>query len=119
MSVWRWHITMATSILHRVSGCALYAAALLGTAWALSLASGPDAYDLFKLILGSFPGKIVMFLFSLAVFYHLAKGVQHLVWDTGRGLDIKSANAGAVATIAFTIIATLATWALAGAMGAL
>ena len=119
MSVWRWHITMATSILHRISGCALYAAALLVTAWALSLAAGPEAYGAFKAVLGSFPGKVVLFLFSLAVFYHLAKGVQHLVWDTGAALDLKSANAGAAASIAFAVVATVAVWVIAGMTGAL
>lgn len=119
MSVWRWHITMATSIMHRMSGSALYGTALIVTAWALSLAAGPDAYDAFMSVMGSFPGKVVLFLITLAVFYHLAKGVQHLIWDSGAALDIKSANAGAVACIAFTIAATIAVWIIAAMTGAL
>ena len=119
MSVWRWHITMATSIMHRMSGCALYGTALIVTAWALSLAAGPEAYDTFMWLMGSFPGKVVLFLISLAVFYHLAKGIQHIFWDAGVGLDIKSANAGAVAAIAFGIAATLAVWIIAAMTGAL
>jgi len=119
MSVWRWHLTMATSIMHRMSGCALYGTALIVTAWALSLAAGPEAYGTFKAVLGSFPGKVVLFLISLAVFYHLAKGVQHLVWDAGHGFELKSANAGAVASIAFAIAATLAVWVIAAMTGAL
>jgi succinate dehydrogenase / fumarate reductase cytochrome b subunit len=120
MSVWRWHITMATSIMHRMSGVALYGAALIVTVWALCLAAGPSWYEYFMVVvLGSIPAKVVLFLITLAIFYHLAKGVQHLIWDTGRGLDVKAANAGAVASIAFGITASVAVWIIAAMTGAL
>ena len=117
--LWRWHITMWTSILHRATGCALYAGALIAAAWAIALAQGPDAYAEFKSLLGSIPGKVVMFGLTLCVFYHLANGVRHLVWDSGHGLDLKSANASAVVVFAFAAAATLAIWGLAGMTGAL
>ena len=117
--LWRWHITMWTSILHRATGVALYVGALIVAAWAVALASGPDAYAGFKGLMGSIPGKVVMFGLTLSVFYHLANGVRHLVWDTGRGLDVKSANASAVVVFAFAAAATLAIWAIASQTGAL
>lgn len=119
LSVWRWHMTMATSILHRGTGVALYAGALIAAAWAVSLAGGPQAYGAFKGLLGSPLGKLVMLGFTVAFFYHLGNGVRHLVWDAGHGLDVKSANASAVAVFAFTIAATLAVWAIAAMTGAL
>lgn len=119
LQVWRWHITMATSILHRATGCALYVGALIAAAWAVSLASGPEAYALFKGLMGSWLGLFVMFGLTLSLFYHLANGVRHLVWDTGRGLDVKSANASAVVVFAFAVAATLAVWGIAGMTGAL
>jgi succinate dehydrogenase / fumarate reductase cytochrome b subunit len=118
LQVWRWHITMATSILHRASGVGLYVGALIGAAWAISLAQGPDAYATFKHVLGSPLGKLVMFGLTLSFFYHLANGVRHLVWDTGHGLDVKSANASAVVVFAFTAAATIAVWAIAVMTGA-
>ncbi len=117
--LWRWHITMWTSILHRATGVALYVGALIVAAWAISLGAGPDAYADFKAVLGSIPGKVVMFSLSVCVFYHLANGVRHLVWDSGHGLDIKSANASAVVVFAFAAAATLAIWGLAAMTGAL
>jgi succinate dehydrogenase / fumarate reductase cytochrome b subunit len=117
--LWRWHITMWTSILHRATGVALYVGALIAAAWALSLAEGPDAYAEFKGLLGSIPGKVVMFGLTVSVFYHLANGVRHLVWDTGHGLDVKSANASAVLVFAFAAAASLAIWGIAGITGAL
>jgi len=117
--LWRWHITMWTSILHRASGLALYVGGLIAAAWAIALAQGPDAYAQFKGLLGSVPGKVVMFGLTVAFFYPLASGVRHLVWDTGHGLDLKTANASSVVVFAFTFAATLAIWAIAYQTGAL
>jgi succinate dehydrogenase cytochrome b556 subunit len=44
LQVWRWHLTMLTSILHRATGMALYGGALIVTAWALALGAGPDGW---------------------------------------------------------------------------
>ncbi|MDP1597788.1 succinate dehydrogenase, cytochrome b556 subunit [Phenylobacterium sp.] len=118
-TIWRWHLTMATSILHRASGCALYGGGLILAIWAMTLAAGPEAYGTFKAVMGSFPGKIVMFGLTLATFYHLAKGIQHLIWDAGHGYNLKTATMGAIATIAFAIAATLAVWIIAAMTGAL
>jgi succinate dehydrogenase / fumarate reductase cytochrome b subunit len=119
LQVWRWHITMATSILHRATGVALYVGALIAAAWAITLAQGPDAYGVFKHVMGSPLGKLVMLGLTVSFFYHLANGVRHLVWDTGHGLDVKSANASAVVVFAFTAAATIAVWAIAAMTGAL
>jgi succinate dehydrogenase / fumarate reductase cytochrome b subunit len=117
--LWRWHITMLTSILHRATGVALYVGALIAAAWAVALASGPDNYAAVKGLLGSLPGKVVMFGLTLSVFYHLANGVRHLVWDSGHGFQVKTANASSVVVFAFTLAATLAVWLIAGMTGAL
>lgn len=119
LQVWRWHVTMLTSILHRASGVGLYIGALIVAAWAVSLAAGPECYATFKAVLGSFPGKVLLFALTAGVFYHLANGVRHLVWDAGQGLDIKSANASAIFVIVLTAVATVAFWIAAALMGAL
>lgn len=119
MQVWRWHATMLTSILHRATGVALYVGALILTAWAVTLAAGPEAYATFKALLGSPLGKLVMFGLTASAFYHLANGVRHLFWDAGAGFDLKSANASGVAVFAFTAVATVAVWIIAGLTGAL
>jgi succinate dehydrogenase / fumarate reductase cytochrome b subunit len=116
--LWRWHITMWTSILHRATGVALYVGGLIAAAWAITLADGPDRYAQFKHLLGSPLGKLVMFGLTISFFYHLANGIRHLVWDTGHGLDLKSANLSSVVILAFTAAATLAIWAIASMMGA-
>jgi succinate dehydrogenase / fumarate reductase, cytochrome b subunit len=119
LQVWRWHVTMLTSILHRVTGVGLYLGGLIAAAWAISLAAGPEAYETFKAVLGSPLGKFVMFGMTLSLFYHLANGIRHLIWDLGYALDLKSANSSAYMVFGFTVAATLATWAIAFQIGAL
>ena len=119
LQVWRWHVTMFASIAHRATGIALYVGALILAAWAVSLAAGPDVYAGFKGLLGSPLGKLVLFGLTVSAFYHLASGVRHLVWDTGRGLEPKKADAACIASIAFGIVAAVLLWIVAGLMGAL
>lgn len=115
--LWRWHLTMATSILHRATGIALYVGFLIAAAWAVALAEGPDAYGEFKALLGSPLGLVVMFGLSLSYFYHLANGARHILWDSGRGLDPKAATASSVFILAFTAAATAGAWWIAHMMG--
>jgi succinate dehydrogenase / fumarate reductase cytochrome b subunit len=119
LQVWRWHVTMLTSILHRVTGVGLYLGGLIAAAWAIALASGPEPYAIFKDLLGSPLGKVVMFGMSLSAFYHLGNGVRHLVWDLGHGLDKDSANQSAYVVFGFAIAATIAVWVIAYMTGAL
>lgn len=119
LQVWRWHITMACSILTRATGVALYVGALVLAAWAVSLASGPDAYAQFRGLIGSLPGKVVLFGLTVSLFYHLAAGVRHLVWDSGQGFRPKTADMSGMMAIAFGLAAAVAVWVLAGMMGAL
>ncbi len=119
LQVWRWHVTMLTSILHRVTGVGLYLGGLIAAVWAISLASGPEAYGTFMALLGSPLGKVVMFGMSASVFYHLGNGVRHLIWDMGYGLDKEQANSSAFVVFGFAIAATVAVWAIAYMTGAL
>jgi succinate dehydrogenase / fumarate reductase cytochrome b subunit len=110
LQVWRWHITMAASILTRASGVALYVGLLIVVAGALALASGQEAYDAYTGIMGSILGKLVLFGLTVAIFYHLAAGIRPLVFDTGKGFAPGAANASAAFCIAFAIVAALAAW---------
>src|ERR1700761_1924555 len=80
LQVWRWHITMATSILHRATGIALYVGALILAGWAVALAMGPDAFATYRALLGNPLGQLVLFGLTVSLFYHLANGVRHLFW---------------------------------------
>ena len=119
VQVWRWHITMASSILHRATGSALYGGALILAGWAAALAAGPGPFGTYKAILGSLPGKVVLFGLTVCVFFHLANGVRHLAWDAGEGFEPRTADMTAAAAIAFAVTATVAVWVIAAISGAL
>ena len=111
---WRWHITMLGSILHRATGMALYAGAILVAAWLFSMMMGPDAYDSFARLAGSIPGQLALFGFTLAVLYHALNGVRHLFWDVGRGFTPKLASATGWLVILLAIVGAVAVWLAAG-----
>lgn len=113
MSVWRWHVTMATSILHRATGVALYVGALIIAGWAVALASGQEAFDGYRALLASPLGLLVLFGLTFSLFYHLANGVRHLFWDAGKGFEPKTADMTGWAAIAFAVVSTVLIWAIA------
>ncbi len=113
LQVWRWHITMAASILTRATGVALYAGLLIVAWGVLALASGADAYAAFLAIMGSILGRLVLFGITFSIFYHLAAGIRHLVWDFGKGFEPKTANMSAFFCIGFGLAAAVVVWLLA------
>jgi succinate dehydrogenase / fumarate reductase cytochrome b subunit len=119
LTVWRWHATMLSSILHRASGCALYVGALILGGWAIALAMGPESYADYMGVLAGPLGKLVLLGLTAAIFYHTANGIRHLVWDAGKGFDPKFSDLTAIVVIAFTVAATAATWIIAGMTGSL
>ena len=101
--IWRWHLTMAASILHRVTGVGL-GALQIGTPGSIA---------------GSIVGKAGFFVLTLCVFYHLANGVRHLAWDAGFGFKPQTATQTATLVIGFAIVATIALWGVLAATGAI
>ena len=116
IQVYRWQWTSVLSILHRMSGVALTAGSLLLVYWLAALADGPGAYGHARAVLGSVPGRLVLFGFSAALFFHLANGVRHLFWDAGLGFDLPTAQGSARAVVVLTVVLTFAAWAIAYAM---
>ena len=78
--------------------------------WLLAAASGPDAYDVVQGFLGSWLGLLLLFGWTVSLFYHLCNGIRHLVWDTGVGLDLKSTYATGWTVVVATAILTLIAW---------
>ena len=109
LQVYRWQLTSVMSILHRLSGVALSAGAILLVWWLVAAAEGPRAYAGVQGFLGSWIGLLLLFGWSAALFYHLCNGLRHLWWDSGRGFDLPSVYGSgwtvAIAAGALTVIA--------------
>ncbi len=93
LQVYRWQITMALSILHRMTGVALAVGTLLLVWWLLAAASGPQAFATVQGFIGSWIGQLLLFGWSFALFYHLCNGIRHLAWDAGFGFEIETMTA--------------------------
>jgi succinate dehydrogenase / fumarate reductase cytochrome b subunit len=112
LSIYRWPVTMVSSILHRATGIAMAVGFVLFAVWLADAAAGPDAYAAFTEAMGSTFGEILMVGWSWAFFYHLANGIRHLVWDTGHGFEKEQANASAWFVIIASVVLTGLFWLL-------
>ena len=111
LTIYRPQITSMTSILTRVTGNALIVAAVLIVWWFLAAASGPEAFARADFVLTSWFGDVVLALSVWALWYHMLAGLRHLYWDTGRGLEIETAEALGIACVAGSIVLTVLTLA--------
>lgn len=101
---------MALSILHRVTGVGLSVGLLLFVAWLVAVASGSEAYANTLVVFGHPLTKFLFAAFSFSFFYHLCNGVRHLVWDTGHGLERRSARASGWAAFLSAVALTVVFW---------
>jgi len=116
LQVYRWQWTMALSILHRGTGLFLSLGALYLVCWLLAIASGPDAYAAVSGFAGSIVGRLLLLGWTFSLFYHLANGIRHLVWDAGIALDLKSSYISACLVIAAAVALTVIAWIAAYAV---
>jgi len=111
LQIYRKQLNSATSILNRVTGIAMLGSALLIVWWLLAAATGEAYFDLVDGLMTSLLGDVVMTLSVLGLWYHTLGGLRHLIWDTGRGLELEAADrmgwamiVGAVALTILTLI---------------
>lgn len=106
-------LTMMMSIAHRITGTALYAGTLLLAWYLVAMAAGPDAFSTVSVVFGSLLGRLVLFLFTWALFHHLMGGIRHFVWDLGYGMGHPEREWLARGTLAGGILLTLVVWGVA------
>jgi len=109
LQVYRWQWTMALSILHRITGVALAVGTLLLVWWLVAAASDPAYFAVVNGYVGHWLGRLLLFGWTFALFYHLANGIRHLLWDAGWGFELRTAHAtGIVAVLAGAALTVLA-----------
>lgn len=110
LQIYRWQITSVMSILHRLTGVALAAGTLLLVYWLVAAAMGPAEFAAAQACIGSVFGRILLFGWSLALFYHLANGIRHLAWDAGLGFELPAVTRSGWLVLAATLALTAAAW---------
>jgi len=100
-------INMVMSIVHRLTGAALYFGTLLLAWWLVAVAIGPDAYGMVATVLGSWIGRIVLIGYCWALMHHMFGGIRHFIWDAGRGYDPGTIDFLAWGTLAASVVTTV------------
>ena len=106
-------MTSVLSITHRATGAGLVVGTLLLVYWLAAAAIGPKAYGQAQVVLGSMLGQLFLFLWTWALFYHLANGIRHLFWDAGHGFELEKATQSGWAVVWSSIILTVLCWLIA------
>lgn len=109
---YRWQYTMALSILHRITGCAMSVGLLLLVYWLAAAASGAEAYARAQQAFTHPLLRLALIVFSFSFFYHLLNGVRHLVWDVGHGFEKKTARASGWFVFLGAVVITAFFWFL-------
>jgi len=109
--VWyRFQITSALSILHRLTGIALAVGSIVLAWWLVAVAAGGQVFATTHAFIASPVGVLLLFLWSFAFFYHLCNGVRHLAWDAGYGFELRQAFFGGYAVLVATVVLTALAW---------
>lgn len=112
LQIYRMPLTAITSILTRITGNALIVATLLIVWWLLAAATGPEYFATVDGIARSWFGKLVFLGSIWAVWYHMLTGLRHLYYDSGRGLEIPTAEKLGWACIIGSVVLTVLTVAI-------
>ena len=110
LQIYRPMLTMTMSIVHRITGAALYFGMLLIAWWVIAAASGPNAYANFEWFVGSLIGRVLLFGYTWALIHHMLGGIRHLVWDTLHGFEPAERELLTLATLIGSIALTLLVW---------
>lgn len=112
LQIYKPMLSMTMSIVHRITGVALYAGVIL-LVWWLTAAATSDAY--FDWVNGFFAGwfgRLIMFGFTWALVHHALGGIRHYIWDTGKGFELKTVETLVRLNIIGSIVITVLLWVI-------
>jgi succinate dehydrogenase / fumarate reductase cytochrome b subunit len=110
IQVYRPQLTSVLSIANRITGIVLSACAVILVIWLIAAASGPEAYSRFHNVIAFWPGQILLLAATFAFFLHLCGGIRHLIWDTGRGFELRQIYASGWIVVVGSVVLTLVCW---------
>ncbi len=105
--------TMVMSIVHRITGSALYVGTLLVAWWLIAAATNEEYFNFVNSIYGSWIGRLVLLGYTWALIHHMIGGIRHLIWDTGRGLEKETTTKMAWGSLILSVALTILIWVAA------
>ena len=117
LQVYKPQISSVLSIFHRLSGVALTGGAVVLALWLAAAAESPHTFLVAQRLVDSFAGLMVLFGFTVMLFYHSCNGIRHLLWDAGYGFDLSTMHRTGYIVIGATLVLTAVAWAVGFAIG--
>ena len=112
LQIYRLPLPALMSITHRLSGVVLSSGTVLVAVWLMMLAAGEDSFALAQAVVSHPLGQLVLFGYSVALFYHACNGVRHLFWDAVIGLNIPAIYKSGQVALGVAFVLTALFWAV-------
>ncbi|MBS1182639.1 MAG: sdhC [Proteobacteria bacterium] len=106
LQVFRFLLTMAMSIVHRMTGGFLYVGTVFVAVWLVAAASGPDWFARVDGVYQSWIGRLILLGLVWSLIHHAIGGVRHFIWDLGYGFDKTTADRMALFNLVAGIVLT-------------
>lgn len=110
----RQPIPAIVSILHRVSGVALFFSLPLLIYLLHGSLSSAESFETYRAVVGNPLVKLILIGLLWAYMHHFCAGIRFLFLDTHKGLELQTARATAktvvVVSLALTVILGVALW---------
>ena len=112
LSIYKRVLTAIFSIFHRITGIALSFGSLLICVWIALIALGEEYFLKFQAISSSRIFILILFVWTIGIFYHLFNGIRYLFWSIGYGLDLKTVYNTSYIVIILTVLSTFIVWVI-------
>ncbi|MGL4414213.1 MAG: succinate dehydrogenase, cytochrome b556 subunit [Roseinatronobacter sp.] len=109
LQIYRLPLAGITSILNRITGVGMTLAAILIVWWFAAGAFSAAYFEFVDGLLTSILGHLILIGSLAALWYHMLNSMRHLIWDTGRMMDIESVEKSSYVVFAGTAVLTLLT----------
>ncbi len=112
LQIYRLPLTAIISITHRATGVAITVGMLYLVTWLMGIAAGPDQFQNTQSFIDSFFGRLLLFFWSFALFFHFVHGIRHLMWDIGKTFEREKLDKIAFVELGASIGLTLFVWTI-------
>ncbi len=109
LQVYRLPLAAISSILNRITGVGMTLAAILIVWWFAAGAFSAGYFEFVDGLLTSIIGHLILIGSLAALWYHMLNSIRHLIWDTGRMMDVETVEKTSYVVFAGTVVLTFLT----------
>ena len=110
LSIHKKILSAVFSIFHRLTGFGLSIGSIFIALWIAMIALGPNYFIIFQSISSFIVFKILLFIWTVGIFFHLFNGIRYLYWSFGIGMELKTINNSSYLVLLLTILSTIIVW---------